>query len=63
MPVILPREAWDLWLDPAELPPEVAVSPLIPFDARAMQGHVVSRVVNKVGNDTAECVEPLAELA
>jgi putative SOS response-associated peptidase YedK len=62
MPVILPRDAWDLWLQPDELPAAVALEPLVSYDARAMQAHIVSRIVNKVGHNAPECVEPIAEL-
>lgn len=63
MPVILPPDAWDLWLEPDELPAEVATSVLVPYDADAMAAHVVSRIVNKVGHNAPECVDPVAELA
>ena len=63
MPVILPPDAWDVWLEPDELPAEVATSVLVPYDADAMAAHVVSRIVNKVGHNAPECVDPVAELA
>jgi putative SOS response-associated peptidase YedK len=62
MPVILPRDVWVLWLEPNELPATVALAPLVPYDASAMQAHVVSRIVNKVGHNAPECVEPVGEL-
>jgi putative SOS response-associated peptidase YedK len=63
VPVILPPEAWDRWLDPEELAPVDALSYLQPLDAAEMEAHIVSRVVNKVGQDDPACVEPIAVLA
>ena len=58
MPVILPRDAWDLWLDP-ESPRELLESLSKPLDPHVMQEVAVNRVVNKVGNETPDCIRPV----
>lgn len=57
MPVILPRETWELWLDP-DSPSEPLEQILLPHDPDDMQRFAVNRIVNKVGNETPECIEP-----
>lgn len=57
MPVILPPESYDLWLDPG-LNDAAAVSQLLkPFDANVMRSFPVSTRVNNVANDDAACGE------
>ena len=58
MPVILPREALDVWLDPEPLPPEVAASILKPYDARLMTARGVSRRVNSAIYDAPDVLDP-----
>jgi putative SOS response-associated peptidase YedK len=60
MPVILPPEAYDLWLDPRELPASESTRLLKPFDAAAMLAVPVSTAVNNPANEGPECVLPLA---
>ena len=59
MPVILPREAWDRWLDRDV----TDAAGLIPLLAPAADGtlieHPVSTLVNDVKNNYAECITPL----
>jgi putative SOS response-associated peptidase YedK len=55
MPVILPPDAYDIWLDPgfsnvAELQPL-----LKPYPASSMRRYRVSPRVNHVKNDDPEC--------
>lgn len=59
MPVILPEEAYPLWLrtDPAES--AELKSLLIPFSPDQMKVYPVSRTVNNPANDTPACVTPL----
>jgi putative SOS response-associated peptidase YedK len=60
MPVILPREAYDLWLDPGEKRP-AELDPLLgPYPAAEMTAYPVSRIVNNPQNDVPEVVEPVA---
>jgi putative SOS response-associated peptidase YedK len=56
MPVILPKEAWDTWLDP-DVRDHAALAPLLnPWPAATMLGYAVSRLVNKPSNDQPECI-------
>ena len=59
MPVILPPEHYELWLDPGFT--EVAeVSRLLgPFDARIMGKYPVSGFVNRPENDSPECAREI----
>jgi putative SOS response-associated peptidase YedK len=57
MPVIVPREAYERWLDPQEDDPSDLVGPLA---SGQMTFHAVSTKVNNVRNDDASCIEPLA---
>ena len=57
MPVIVPREAYEAWLDPAT--PDVA-GLLVPYDASAMTFRPVATRVNSVQNDDAACIEPIS---
>lgn len=51
MPVILPPEAYALWLDPALRDPEPLHALLAPYPADLMVAGPVSKAVNKVSND------------
>lgn len=55
MPVILPLESYDLWLDPGFTNREGIVELLKPFAASEMKKHPVSTRVNSVKNDDPEC--------
>lgn len=56
MPVILPRESFDLWLDPAKHDPEELLKLLVPCPPEMIATYPVSTLVNKVGNDGPECI-------
>jgi putative SOS response-associated peptidase YedK len=59
MPVILPRAAWEAWLDPA-LADAAALLPLLrPAPADAIELHPVGLRVNDVRHDDPECARPL----
>jgi len=59
MPVILDRDNYDLWLDPA-MQNVAAISELLkPCDGRLMRCYPVSSRVNHVANDDAECSRPV----
>jgi putative SOS response-associated peptidase YedK len=58
MPVILEREAYDVWLDPAEQSPDQLDAWLKPYPAEQMTAYAVSRFVNNPSNDAPECVIP-----
>jgi putative SOS response-associated peptidase YedK len=59
MPVILPNDAYDLWLDPGFQKPESIGDLLKPFDPNRMRRYEVSTRVNPVRNDDAACAEPV----
>jgi putative SOS response-associated peptidase YedK len=58
MPVLLPPEAWDLWLDPREHDVERLRAILRPFPAEAMEAIPVTPWVNDPRHDDPRCVEP-----
>jgi len=60
MPVILPPENYDLWLDPDFDEREPLASLLRPYPDEAMEAYSVSRRVNKPSNDEPGCIEPAA---
>jgi len=59
MPMTVPREHWDQWLDPAATDAAAAVALLMAPTALAHRK--VSRAVNTVGTDGAALIEPLPE--
>jgi putative SOS response-associated peptidase YedK len=59
MPVILPPEDFDLWLDPAVQKADQIQSLLHPYDAGSMNHYPVSTHVNNPRNDDPLCIEPL----
>ena len=58
MPVILPRDAWDLWLDPAAQVREIQPL-LVPCPAELMAAYPVSSAVGNTRNDGPELILPL----
>jgi putative SOS response-associated peptidase YedK len=61
MPVIVPRDAQDPWLDPAAANREFLLSLLVPYAADDLRARPVSTFVNSPGNDDARCVARLEE--
>ena len=59
MPVIIPTEQYDLWLDPKVEDVTQLERLLQPFPSDKMTAYPVSTLVNSPKNDLAECVEPL----
>ncbi len=57
MPAILPRQAYEPWLDPAEKRPGELQVWLKPYPASEMTAYPVSTLVNNPRNDTPACVE------
>ena len=53
MPVILPRTAWDLWMDPASQTRELQPL-LVPYPAGLMDAYPVGTAVGNVQNDGPE---------
>lgn len=58
MPVILPREAYDRWLEPGEANPADLQELIRPYPAQAMTAYAVSTLVNRPENDLAACIQP-----
>jgi putative SOS response-associated peptidase YedK len=59
LPVILDRDAYNLWLDPA-MQNVAAISELLEtFDARLMPCFPISTRINHVANDDEECSRPV----
>jgi putative SOS response-associated peptidase YedK len=59
MPVILPREAEDAWLDRG-LPVDEALALLRPYPAEGMSAGDASTLVNSAENDDVRLLDPLA---
>jgi putative SOS response-associated peptidase YedK len=59
MPVILPEEAWDDWLDPANADIDELRRLLVPYPAELVEAYPVEPLVNSVQNDGPELIEPL----
>jgi putative SOS response-associated peptidase YedK len=59
MPVILPPESYETWLDTSIQAPEELMPLLVPYPSDAMQAYPVSTRVNRPANDDAECLEPV----
>src|ERR1051325_846445 len=60
MPVIVPPEAFDFWLDP-KVGAEMAAAVIAPAKDALIEAYEVSSAVNRTANDPAELVEPLRE--
>lgn len=60
MPVILPRETYDLWIEPGEVDAKNLLGLLKPYPEVQMSAFPVSRGVNDPRNDSPECILPLA---
>ena len=57
MPVLLPEEAWETWLDP-ETPPAAVQEWLRPWPAEDLEALPVRRTVNSARRDDPSCLEP-----
>jgi putative SOS response-associated peptidase YedK len=55
MPVILRREDYELWLDPAVTNPTFVAECLKPFHSGLMKKYPVSTRVNRTENDGPDC--------
>ncbi len=55
VPVILPRSAWEVWLDP-EVGTDGLAKLLKPYGAEDLTAEPVSTLVNNVRNDTPACL-------
>ena len=57
MPVILPEETWDRWLDNDEKDAEALKQLLVPYPEDEMEMFPVSTLVNNVRNEDPACVD------
>jgi putative SOS response-associated peptidase YedK len=62
MPVIVPMEEEDTWLDPALEDSTRLLGLLKPYPAEEMETYEVSAMVNSVANDSPECLSPAMRL-
>jgi len=61
MPVVLPADSWDPWLD-REFADAEALQAMLTPSAEAMQAYPVSTLVNSVRNNLPECIVELTDL-
>lgn len=61
MPVILPQQALNRWLEPGEANPEKLADLLVPYPAEAMRAYPVSSLVNNPANDLPATVKPAGQ--
>ncbi len=59
MPVILPPEAFDLWLDCKRVDALTAAALLVPARAGLFEAYEISPAVNRAGNDGPQLIAPL----
>lgn len=62
MPVVVPPEAWERWLDPAIPDPGELQGLLVPAADGVLEAYPVSRAVNDVRNDGPGLIEPLDDV-
>ena len=60
MPVILHRDSFDAWLDPQFENQKALQEMLVPCDPDWLSARPVSKNMNKVGYNAADCIEPVA---
>jgi putative SOS response-associated peptidase YedK len=58
MPVVVPANAFDLWLDCANVEPEVASSLLVPAQDELFEAYEIGPAVNRAVNDAADLLTP-----
>jgi hypothetical protein len=63
MPVYVPPEAFDMWLDCAKVDAEVASALIAPANDNLLEAYEISNAVNRVVNDSPELIAPAPELA
>lgn len=63
MPVFVPKEAFDLWLNCAEVEADVAASLIRPADEGLLEAYEVGTAVNRAANDSEALIAPLSAAA
>jgi putative SOS response-associated peptidase YedK len=59
MPVIMAPEAFELWLDTANVDAVTAAALLTPAPEDLLEAYEISTAVNRVANDSAKLIEPV----
>jgi putative SOS response-associated peptidase YedK len=59
MPVIVPPEAFDLWLDGANVDATTASALIAPAPDNLLEAHEISTAVNRTANDNPKLLEPV----
>ncbi len=59
MPVILHKNTYTQWIDPAPQSADRLQNLLVPYPTEEMEAYPVSTLVNSPGNDRSECVLPV----
>ena len=62
MPVILPKDAEDFWLDSSVEDHTRLLDLLQPYQASDMSAFTVSKLVNSVKNNSPECIQPVSAM-
>ena len=60
MPVFVPKEAFDLWLDCANVEADVAAALIRPAEDALLEAYEISPAVNRVANDSAALIAPVS---
>ena|ERR1700688_3134628 len=63
MPVFVPPQAFDLWLDCANVEADVSAALIAPADEALLEVYEVATAVNRVANDSAALIAPVAATA
>jgi putative SOS response-associated peptidase YedK len=63
MPVIVPPQAFDLWLDCAAVDATTAAALFMPASDATLESYVVSTAVNRASNDSPELIAPASAAA
>jgi putative SOS response-associated peptidase YedK len=59
MPVIVPPEAFDLWLNTSEVDATTAATLIAPAPDSLLEAHEISTAVNRTANDNPKLLEPV----
>ena len=63
MPVFVPRDAFDLWLDCTNVEANVAAALIRPADDALLEAYEISTAVNRVANDSEALLQPASAAA
>jgi putative SOS response-associated peptidase YedK len=61
MPVVLPRDAWDEWLDPDNQDVTRLQKLLVPVPEKEFEAYEIGTLVNNVRHEGPELIEPIAK--